>query len=88
MKKFLRFLKHAIPHLTIMFGGMFVVFFVADQYNEAMEFLTSEISQACILVLALLSIATAAILIHQTRWIEQLRSKRKTMQSRQEQKFN
>ncbi|MPN20010.1 hypothetical protein SDC9_167386 [bioreactor metagenome] len=78
MKKFLRLLKHVIPHLTIMFGGMFVVFYVIDTMNKAMEFLTSDLSKKCILVLALLSIATAAILIHQTRWIALLRSKKKT----------
>jgi len=67
-----------IPHLTIMFGGMFVVFYVIDTMNTAMEFLTSDLSKKCILVLALLSITSAAILIHQTRWIELLRRKKKT----------
>lgn len=78
MKKFLRFLKHAVAHLTILFGGMFVVFFVTDQLNEAMEFLTSDLSKACILVLALLSIASAAMLVYQMRREDRPRYKQKT----------
>ena len=40
-------------HASIIVGMMFVVFFVIDRFNPAMEFLTSNLSKWLILVLAL-----------------------------------
>lgn len=43
-------------HTGIIVGMMFVVFFIIDRFNPAMEFLTSEISKWLILLLALCAI--------------------------------
>lgn len=43
-------------HAGIIVGTMFVVFFVIDRFNPAMEFLTSSISRWLILVLALVAV--------------------------------
>ena len=43
-------------HTGIIVGMMFVVFFVIDRYNPAMEFLTSSISKWLILCLAIVSV--------------------------------
>jgi len=43
-------------HASIIVGMMFVVFFVIDQLNPAMEFLTSSLSKWLILVLAICAI--------------------------------
>ena len=45
-------------HTSIIIGMMFVVFFVIDQLNPAMEFLTSSLSKWLILVLAICAIFT------------------------------
>lgn len=45
-------------HASIIIGMMFVVFFVIDLFNPAMEFLTSSISKWLMLVLALCAIFT------------------------------
>ena len=43
-------------HTGIIIGMMFVVFFVIDRFNPAMEFLTSSISKWLMLVLAICAI--------------------------------
>ena len=45
-------------HASIIIGMMFVVFFAIDQFNPAMEFLTSSLSKWLMLVLALCAILT------------------------------
>lgn len=57
-------------HTGIIVGTMFVVFFIIDRYNPAMEFLTSEISKWLILLLALCAVgsgAYSAVLLFQMR---------------------
>jgi uncharacterized integral membrane protein len=45
-----------LSHSSIIVGMMFVIFFVIDRFNPAMEFLTSNISKWLILLFALCSI--------------------------------
>jgi len=45
-------------HASIIIGMMFVVFFVIDRFNPAMEFLTSSLSKWLILILAICAIFT------------------------------
>lgn len=55
-------------HTNIIVGMMFVVFFVIDRFNPAMEFLTSSLSKWLILVLALCAIVNglfAAVFLFQ-----------------------
>jgi len=45
-------------HASIIIGMMFIVFFVIDQFNPAMEFLTSSLSKWLIFVLAVCALFT------------------------------
>lgn len=45
-------------HASIIIGMMFIVFFVIDQFNPAMEFLTSSLSKWLIFVLAICALFT------------------------------
>lgn len=45
-------------HSSIIIGTMFVVFFVIDRFNPAMEFLTSSLSKWLIFILAICAITT------------------------------
>ena len=57
-------------HTSIIIGMMFVVFFIIDQFNPEMEFLTSTISKWLMLVLSLCAIATglfSAIFLYQSQ---------------------
>lgn len=39
-----------LSHLTIIFAGMFLVFFIIDRINPAMEFISSQISKWVLLM--------------------------------------
>ncbi|NLI54182.1 MAG: hypothetical protein GX417_07620 [Clostridiales bacterium] len=55
-------------HASIIVGMMFVVFFVIDRFNPAMEFLTSSLSKWLILFLAVCAMANglfSAVLLFQ-----------------------
>ena len=57
-------------HTSIIVGMMFVVFFVIDQFNPEMEFLTSTISKWLMLVLSLCAIVSglfSAIYLYQSQ---------------------
>lgn len=57
-------------HTSIIVGMMFVVFFVIDQFNPEMEFLTSTISKWLMLFLSLCAIATglfSAVVLYQSQ---------------------
>ena len=45
-------------HTSIIVGTMFIVFFVIDQFNPAMEFLTSSLSKWLIFLLAVCALFT------------------------------
>ncbi len=45
-------------HTSIIVGMMFIVFFVIDQFNPAMEFLTSSLSKWLIFILAVCALFT------------------------------
>ena len=57
MRKFLTF----IPHLTLVMALGLAVFTVLDGFNPMMEWLTSGLSKAYILILCALSAATAVL---------------------------
>lgn len=57
-------------HTSIIVGMMFVAFFIIDQFNPEMAFLTSTISKWLMLVLSLCAIATglfSAIFLYQSQ---------------------
>ena len=58
-----RFLARVLPHLTIVFGVMTLVFYVVDGFNAVMAFMSSELSKQVFMVLAVLSIITSVMLI-------------------------
>ena len=56
-------MKKFIPHLTIALSAMTLTFFVIDQFNEYMAFMTSELSKAVFAALAVCSAITSIYLI-------------------------
>ena len=67
-------------HTGIIIGMMFVVFFVIDRYNPAMEFLTSSISKWLMLCLAIVSVIdgvfSAAMLYRKQKRQEEKRERK------------
>ena len=60
-------LKKIIPHLNIVFSSMFIVFYVIDRVNSAMNFLTDPLSKAVLLAFCIVSIVTSVLLIAMQR---------------------
>ena len=77
-----RFLARVLPHLTIVFGVMTLVFYVVDGFNAVMAFMSSELSKQVFMVLAVLSIITSVMLISR-QWKEDDKKARKAARRRE-----
>lgn len=60
-------LRRIIPHATIVLCNMYVVFYLIDRVNPAMEFITNNITKFLILLMCILSTVNAALLIRDQR---------------------
>lgn len=56
-------MKKIFPHLTIILALMTLTFFVIEQFNAMMAFMTSRLSQCVFAALAVLAIITSIRLI-------------------------
>lgn len=63
----LRSVRVVLSHACIVAGLMVLVFFIADRFNPAMEFMTSEMSKWFILALAAMSFANGVLTIYGIR---------------------
>ncbi len=70
-----------IPHLTIVFSLMTLVFFCIDRVNIAMAFMTSELSKWVFAILAVLSCISAVMLIA-AQWKDDARKARREARRR------
>lgn len=69
MKKFLRFLKALLPHLTLILSLMMLTFFVIDLFNDAMAFLNNSLTKNLLGVFSLCAgvLSVLAILENENR---------------------
>ena len=63
----LRKVRTVLSHTCLVVSLMIVVFFIADRFNPAMEFMSSEMSKWLILFLAIVSFANAVLTIYGIR---------------------
>lgn len=54
-------LRKILAHGNIVLAGMFIVFFILDQYNPAMNFIGNTISKRLLLLLCVLALAQSVI---------------------------
>ncbi len=59
--------KKILPHAAMILSAMYVVFFHIDRVNSAMEFINNDITKCLLYALCVLSVANAAIIIHDDR---------------------
>jgi preprotein translocase subunit YajC len=69
-------LKKIIPHISIILSLMFVVFYIIDRVNSAMNFINHPLSKAVLLALCIFSIITSILLIGMQRKQERRRELR------------
>ena len=60
-------LRTILNHAAIVLSLMYLVFFVIDRINNAMEFINNDITKALLVLLALIAIINAEIALHRKR---------------------
>lgn len=60
-------MKKIIPHIAIILSVMFLVFYVLDYFNDAMNFIANTISKNLLPVLCVSSFATSVMAIGMQR---------------------
>ena len=56
-------LRDVLPHGAIILSLMMIVFYILDQFNDAMAFLNNRITKSLLLILSIVSIINAVNLI-------------------------
>lgn len=56
-----------LPHITIIFAGMFIVFWILDVLNPTMNFINRKISNKLLLIFCILSIITSIMNVYYER---------------------
>lgn len=56
-------LRKILPHVSILFANMYLVFFLIDKVNSAMAFINNDLTKALVAVLSVLTIVNAVFLI-------------------------
>ena len=60
-------IRKILPHICIIFSGMFAVLIILNVRNPYMGFLTSTLSLWCLGAFCVIAFATAVILVHVNR---------------------
>lgn len=63
----MKFVRKLIPHLTIICGMMYVVFFVIDRVNPSMNFIDNDLTKFLLLFMSLITIVNSILLISSMR---------------------
>ncbi len=56
-------LRDVLPHGAIILSLMMIVFYILDQFNDAMAFINNRITKSLLLILSIVSIINAVNLI-------------------------
>ena len=63
----MKFLKNFLPHLAIAMAVGLVVIMILDGFNPLMKLLTSDVTRAYIVILAIVVVASSIIAIAESR---------------------
>ena len=77
----MKWIKRAVPHLTLVLALMTLTFFCIDRVNTGMAFMTSELSKWVFAALAAAALLTSILLVA-ANWREDDRAKRKRLRAR------
>ena len=61
MKRFLCFLRRALPHAVLILALMMLTFFVIDLFNSSMAFLNNSLTKYLLALFSLLSLILALL---------------------------
>jgi len=77
----MKWIKRALPHLTIILALMTLTFFCIDRVNTGMAFMTSELSKWVFMLLAVSGLLSSLMLIA-SNWRHDMRQARKQQRNR------
>ena len=60
-------LSKILPHITIILAGMFIVFWILDILNPAMNFINRKLSNKILLAFCISAIITAILAVYSQR---------------------
>lgn len=80
----MKVVRKLLPHATIILANMFVVFFILDRFNPAMNFIGHTISKWLLLLFALCAIVSSIFSIADTRRAERARARKAEREARAE----
>ena len=60
-------LRKILPHVAIVLCNMYIVFFLIDRVNTAMQFINNSITKALLLILCVISTINSSFLIRDER---------------------
>lgn len=60
-------LKRILPHISLVLGNMYIVFFLIDRVNTAMQFIDNNITKWLLLIFAIISAINSIYLIREER---------------------
>jgi heme/copper-type cytochrome/quinol oxidase subunit 3 len=61
-------IKKMLPHLCILFAGMFITFFVIDQFNSAMSVIgNNTLAKTLLLLFSVTAVVVSGMLIRRQR---------------------
>jgi len=66
----IRWILKLLPHLSIVFSGMLIVFFCIDRVNKPMAFMTNEFHKLITFILSILSLGYSVFIISYQRKME------------------
>lgn len=74
-------LRRILPHAAILLSNMYIVFFLIDRVNTAMQFINNSITKALLLILCIISTVNASFLIVDARNRDATRRRRQSSAS-------
>ena len=77
----MKWIKRAVPHLTLVLALMTLTFFCIDRVNTGMAFMTSELSKWVFMLLAVCALLSGLMLIS-ANWRDEARQARKLKRAR------
>jgi hypothetical protein len=63
-------IKKLLPHLCVILAGMYITFFIIDQFNAAMTLIDNPMAKTLLFVFSIVSVIVSVMLIRRQRMEE------------------
>lgn len=63
----MKWIRSALPHISLMLSAVFVTYYILDQYNPSRTFLNRPALKALLLLFAILSAIVSILLVRHNR---------------------